>query len=116
VSGHDLPLTAGATLSVATREDQRIRAQVELRPDLEGPIERGARLGKVVVLVDGRVAGRAAALAGRSIPAGDGAGLIERADDAIPGPRAVLLAGAGLIAAAILLRIAVPPARRWRAG
>jgi serine-type D-Ala-D-Ala carboxypeptidase (penicillin-binding protein 5/6) len=61
-SGGRLPLRAQRALSVGIRRPPRAPHEVE------GPLRRGARLGRATVFVDGREAGTVALLAGRSVP------------------------------------------------
>jgi D-alanyl-D-alanine carboxypeptidase (penicillin-binding protein 5/6) len=67
-AGGALPLRAAHTVAAGTYRGQRLSVQVEAPAEVEGPLERGAVLGHVTVLVDGRPAGGTALKAGRSIP------------------------------------------------
>ncbi len=67
-SGGDLPLQAARPLAVGVRRGQRLNVEVQAPSEVEGPIQRGARLGHVTVFVDGRPAATAALRASRSIP------------------------------------------------
>lgn len=71
-----LPLRAARDLTVGIRRDQRARVEVRAPQEVQGPIDRGARLGRATVLVDGRPAGTVALRAGRSVPK---AGAFDRA-------------------------------------
>lgn len=82
--GETLPLVAARTLSVAVREGQEVETEVIAPQDVEGPVERGERLGRVMLSVDGEPAGGAPLVAERAIPP---ASLVERLDDVVPGPR-----------------------------
>jgi serine-type D-Ala-D-Ala carboxypeptidase (penicillin-binding protein 5/6) len=67
-SGGELPLRAAHEISAGVRRGQRLQTQVRAPDRVTGPVGRGARLGKVTVLVDGRVAGSAPLFASRSVP------------------------------------------------
>jgi serine-type D-Ala-D-Ala carboxypeptidase (penicillin-binding protein 5/6) len=67
-SGGRLPLRAQRALSVGIRRGQRIDVEARAPHEVEGPLRRGARLGRATVFVDGREAGTVALLAGRSVP------------------------------------------------
>jgi serine-type D-Ala-D-Ala carboxypeptidase (penicillin-binding protein 5/6) len=67
-SGGELPLRAARTVAVGTYRDQRLEVEVEAPEEVEGPIDRGAVLGRVTVLVDGKPAGSSPLRAGRAIP------------------------------------------------
>ena len=66
--GGELPLRAARTVSVGVRPDQRLGLAVRAPSELEGPIRRGAVLGRATVFVDGRRAAIVALRAGRSLP------------------------------------------------
>ncbi|MET0557431.1 MAG: D-alanyl-D-alanine carboxypeptidase family protein [Solirubrobacterales bacterium] len=67
-SGGQLPLRASRPVAVGLRRGQRLTVAVKAPSEVEGPIERGARLGRAVVLVDGRPAATVPLRAGRAIP------------------------------------------------
>jgi D-alanyl-D-alanine carboxypeptidase len=102
-SGGRLPLRAERSLQVGVRSDQRLDLRVHAPQEVEGPIRRGARLGRATAFVDGRKVGAVALRAGRSVPE---ASLFDRvrtsvADNSIPFAIAVFVI---LILAVILLR------------
>jgi D-alanyl-D-alanine carboxypeptidase (penicillin-binding protein 5/6) len=68
-SGGELPLRAARTAGVGLRRGQRLSVEVKAPAQVQGPIEHGAVLGSVTVLVDGRPATAVPLRAGRSIPA-----------------------------------------------
>jgi D-alanyl-D-alanine carboxypeptidase (penicillin-binding protein 5/6) len=68
-SGGELPLRAARPVVVGLRSGQQLEVRVEAPAEVEGPIERGARIGRAAVLVDGRPAAVVPLRAGRSIPA-----------------------------------------------
>lgn len=67
-SGGQLPLRAESSLQVGIRRGQQLELRVRAPGEVEGPIRRGARLGRATVLVDGRKAGAVALRAGRAVP------------------------------------------------
>jgi serine-type D-Ala-D-Ala carboxypeptidase (penicillin-binding protein 5/6) len=85
-SGGRLPLRAERSLQVGVRRGQQLDLRVGAPREVEGPIQRGARLGRAVVFVDGRRVGTVSLRAGRSVPE---ASLFDRvratvADNSIP--------------------------------
>jgi D-alanyl-D-alanine carboxypeptidase (penicillin-binding protein 5/6) len=74
-AGGELPLRAAHSVAAGTYRGQRLSVDVEAPAEVEGPIERGAILGRATVLVDDRPAGSTALRAGRAIPE---AGLFDR--------------------------------------
>jgi D-alanyl-D-alanine carboxypeptidase (penicillin-binding protein 5/6) len=74
-SGGELPLNAARTVAVGVRPDQRMSIAVRAPSEVEGPIRRGASLGRVSVYVDGR---RAATVPLRAARAVEEAGAFER--------------------------------------
>lgn len=97
----DLPLTAGGSIAVSAREGQSVETSIESPAQVEGPIERGERLGTATVTLDGERVGRAPLLAARSVPE---PALLDRFGD----PAAVGLIVGGLI----VILIGVVAARR----
>lgn len=75
-SGGELPLRAARSVAVGLRRGQRLAVEVRAPDEVEGPVRRGAPLGRATVLVDGRVAARVPLRAGRAVPA---AGSFDRA-------------------------------------
>ncbi len=67
-SGGKLPLRAERSLQVGVRRGERIDLRVQAPQEVEGPVERGARLGTAIVFVEGRRAGAVPLRASRSIP------------------------------------------------
>ncbi len=67
-SGGELPLRAARGVRAGIYRDQRLSVDVTAPAEVEGPIDRGAPLGRATVLVDGRPAGSTALRAARSIP------------------------------------------------
>jgi D-alanyl-D-alanine carboxypeptidase (penicillin-binding protein 5/6) len=67
-SGGELPLRAAHTVEVGVRKDEELEVEVRAPGEVEGPIERGAKLGRATVLLEGRRVATVALRAGRSIP------------------------------------------------
>ncbi|HEX5609527.1 MAG TPA: D-alanyl-D-alanine carboxypeptidase family protein [Solirubrobacterales bacterium] len=67
-SGGELPLRAASSLVVGARRGQELSVKVRAPGEVEGPIRRGAALGRATVYVDGLRAGTVKLRAGRSIP------------------------------------------------
>ncbi len=109
-SGGDLPLRAAHPITVGVRRGQGLQTRVRAPDRVTGPIRRGSRLGKVTVLVDGRVAGSAALVALRSIPKAS-------SFDRLRSHALVVIALIAVAAFAILLvALAVHRRRRRRPG
>jgi len=66
-TGDELPLRAERTVTVGLRRGQRMTVRVRAPSEVEGPIFRGARLGRAVVLVDGRRAAVTPLIASRAV-------------------------------------------------
>lgn len=101
-AGGQLPLRAERSLQAGVRRGQRVEVRVDAPDEVEGPIERGARLGTATVLVAGRPVGTVPLRAGRAIPQ---ASLFDRAratvaDNLIP---IAILVFVILMAAVLLL-------------
>jgi serine-type D-Ala-D-Ala carboxypeptidase (penicillin-binding protein 5/6) len=67
-AGGELPLRAGRTVSVGVRRGQRVEVAVRAPGQVEGPIERGAALGRAIVRVGGARVASAPLRAGRFVP------------------------------------------------
>lgn len=102
-SGGNLPLRAATALSVGIRRGQHLDVEVHAPRKVEGPLRRGARLGRAAVFVGGEEAGSVPLLAARSVPK---ASALDRArafasDNSIP---IAIAAFVILMIAAILVR------------
>lgn len=100
--GGELPLRATRTVAVGVRPDQRMSVAVRAPSEVEGPIRRGASLGRVSVYVDGRRAATVPLRAGRAV---EEASVFDRAgsfldDDKVP----VGIALCVILIGAVLLR------------
>ncbi len=71
-SGGSLPLRAADGLKVGLRKGQRMSVEVSAPEQVEGPIRRGARLGRVEVSVDGIKAGTVPLVASRAVAEASG--------------------------------------------
>jgi D-alanyl-D-alanine carboxypeptidase (penicillin-binding protein 5/6) len=67
-SGGILPLRAAHAVAVGLRRGQRLRLRVRAPAEVEGPIRRGAVLGRATVYVGARATRTVALRAGRAIP------------------------------------------------
>lgn len=67
-AGDELPLRAAHPITVGVRRGQALQTSVRAPDQVTGPIRKDKRLGRVTVVVHGRVAGAAALLTSRSIP------------------------------------------------
>jgi serine-type D-Ala-D-Ala carboxypeptidase (penicillin-binding protein 5/6) len=76
--GGELPLRAARAVAVGVRPDQRLGLAVRAPREVEGPVRRGAQLGRATVLVDGRRAAVVPLRAARAVPE---AGVVDRARD-----------------------------------
>jgi serine-type D-Ala-D-Ala carboxypeptidase (penicillin-binding protein 5/6) len=96
-----LALVADREVALTLRRDQTVATDVVAPDEIEGPVDRGERLGEAVVTVDGEAVGRVALVAARGVPAAD---LGDRVDDALPGGRVLAW---GLITAAVVALLIV---------
>jgi D-alanyl-D-alanine carboxypeptidase (penicillin-binding protein 5/6) len=67
-AGGELPLRAARAVVAGVRRGQQVEVKVRAPAEVDGPIRRGAVLGRATVLVDGLLAGTTPLRAGRSIP------------------------------------------------
>jgi D-alanyl-D-alanine carboxypeptidase (penicillin-binding protein 5/6) len=66
-SGGQLPLRAERSLAVGVRRGQKLQVRVEAPREVEGPLRRGAKLGRASVFVEGRKVGTVSLRAGRAV-------------------------------------------------
>jgi serine-type D-Ala-D-Ala carboxypeptidase (penicillin-binding protein 5/6) len=66
-SGGQLPLRAERAVAVGIRRGQQLDLRVRAPHEVEGPVRRGAKLGRATVFVDGRLAGQVWLRAGRAV-------------------------------------------------
>jgi D-alanyl-D-alanine carboxypeptidase (penicillin-binding protein 5/6) len=66
--GGELPLRAARTVAVGVRPDQRLTVAVRAPQEVEGPVARGARLGRATVFVDGLRTAAVPLRAARGVP------------------------------------------------
>ena len=98
-------------LRVTVRRGQRVETRVRAPAEVDGPVEKGDRLGVVIVFVDGDAVGRTPLAAAASASA---ATLVERYDAAVPGSRAVAWAIAIAVVALVLIGLIAVWDRRGR--
>jgi D-alanyl-D-alanine carboxypeptidase (penicillin-binding protein 5/6) len=67
-SGGSLPLRAAQGLDVGLRKGQQLELRISAPGEVEGPIRRGAVLGRASVYVEGTKAGTVALKAARAVP------------------------------------------------
>ena len=67
-TGGELALRAARTLEVGVRRDQRLSVMVRAPAEVEGPIRRGAALGRATVFVDGRRVASSPLRAAEAVP------------------------------------------------
>jgi D-alanyl-D-alanine carboxypeptidase (penicillin-binding protein 5/6) len=70
-SGGTLPLRAEKALAVGLRRGQQLEVKVHAPKQVEGPLQRGQKLGHATVFVAGREAGTVALRAARAVPEAD---------------------------------------------
>jgi serine-type D-Ala-D-Ala carboxypeptidase (penicillin-binding protein 5/6) len=96
-----LALRAARSVSVGTRRGQRVEVAVYAPAEIEGPVGRGAVIGRAVVSVGGMRAATVPLRAGRAVPE---AGALERARSFVEGnPGWIALALLGILSAVALL-------------
>jgi D-alanyl-D-alanine carboxypeptidase (penicillin-binding protein 5/6) len=66
-SGGNLPLRAARAVAIGVRRNQRLRVSVRAPEEVEGPIQRGAVLGRASVFVDGLRAATVPLRAGQAV-------------------------------------------------
>jgi D-alanyl-D-alanine carboxypeptidase (penicillin-binding protein 5/6) len=66
-SGGQLPLRAERTVAVGIRRGQQLQVRVDAPGEVEGPLRRGAKLGRASVYVEGRKVGSVTLRAGRAV-------------------------------------------------
>ena len=103
-SGGQLPLRAERSLQAGVRRDQRLELRVTAPEEVEGPVRRGAKLGRATVFVGGMRVGSVPLRAGRAVPEASGFDRARAflADNSIP----------IALAAFVILMIAVTLLRR----
>lgn len=98
-----LALVAKRSLAVSAREDQALETEIDVPLEVEGPLERGERLGTATVTLDGDRIGKVPLLAAQAIAE---PGLVDR----VGGPGVAIAAAVVLIV--ILVSIALLMRRR----
>ena len=87
--GRDPAADRRARRRASRRETRTSTVAVDAPDEVEGPIERGERLGRATVTLDGELVERVPLRAARSVAE---ASVLERFDAAVPGPRACRVA------------------------
>lgn len=64
----ELPLRAARGVAIGVRREQRLAVSVKAPSEVEGPVRRGAVVGRAVVSLDGIPVARVPLLAARSVP------------------------------------------------
>jgi D-alanyl-D-alanine carboxypeptidase (penicillin-binding protein 5/6) len=102
-AGGELPLRAMRTVAVGLRRGQRLAIRIRAPEEVEGPLRRGARLGRALVFVDGLRTAAVPLRAGRAVPEATGLQRLRSfvADNAL---WLVLALSAILVAAAVRRR------------
>ena len=101
-SGDELPLRATRTVAVGLRRGQRLTVRVRAPQEVEGPLRRGARLGRAIVFVDGLRTASLPLRAGRAVPE---ASTLERARSLLADNALwLVLALSAILISAFLLR------------
>jgi D-alanyl-D-alanine carboxypeptidase (penicillin-binding protein 5/6) len=67
-SGGELPLRAARTVVIGLRRGQRLAVKVSAPGEVEGPLRRGAGLGRAEIVVDGRRVASAPLRAAHAVP------------------------------------------------
>ncbi|MGB7589509.1 MAG: D-alanyl-D-alanine carboxypeptidase family protein [Solirubrobacterales bacterium] len=102
-AGGRLPLRAARAVAIGVRHGDRLSVSVRAPHEVAGPIPRGSRLGRAVVLVNGLRVGRVPLLASRHVPK---AGAFDRLR--------TLLGGTGMLVALALFVILIAAVLLWR--
>jgi D-alanyl-D-alanine carboxypeptidase (penicillin-binding protein 5/6) len=102
-TGGSLPLRAARPVTAGLFRGERLDVAVHAPGEVQGPIARGAVLGRATVLVDGRPAGSTPLRAGRAVPS---AGDFDRARS--------FVSENAILAAAALFVILIGTALAWR--
>jgi D-alanyl-D-alanine carboxypeptidase (penicillin-binding protein 5/6) len=112
-SGGRIALLPKRSFAVSTRKGERIETVVNSPGELDGPIRRGERLGKVSVFVDGRKASVVPLLAAKSAPA---ATLPQEVEQRLGIPIELAAAAAILAVVILIAMVAIRRARRASGG
>ncbi len=98
----ELPLRAARSVAIGLRPEQKLGLEVRAPGEVEGPIKRGARLGSVAVLVDGRRAATIPLQGAHGVPE---ASALDRARSLLGAdPIPIAIAICVILSGAVLLR------------
>lgn len=101
-------LLAAQRVRTTVRRGQQVDVAVHAPKTFDAPIRRGEQIGTATALLAGEVVDRVPLVAARPLTPAPPDSLVETADDAIPGPRAVLwLIVAAVAVIAILMAVVV---------
>ena len=98
--GDHLALDAARAVPVDVRAGQKVATSVRAPSEVDGPIQRGQKLGSVSVTVDGRPAGSSPLVAAEPVSK---ATLFQKATSILLSPLVLLLIGAIVIVVGVLL-------------
>jgi serine-type D-Ala-D-Ala carboxypeptidase (penicillin-binding protein 5/6) len=107
-AGGTLPLRAARSVTVGLRRGQKLRLRIRAPQEVEGPIRRGATLGRATLFVGSRPAGTVPLRAGRGIPE---ASAFDRVRHFV-GHNPILLAIGGFVILMVGVLLYRRPARR----
>ena len=98
----ELALVAKRDVPVSIRKGQRVGRRVTAPDEVEGPIEKGENLGRVMVTVDGSIAGASPLIASRSA---DEASIVDKATETVGKPIYLIPVGALVILLGLILAL-----------
>ena len=98
----ELALVAKREIPVSIRKGQQLRTRVTAPDEVEGPIKKGETLGRVVVTVDGRIAGASPLVAARGA---DEASIVDKAKETLGKPVYLIPVGVLVIVVGLILAL-----------
>jgi serine-type D-Ala-D-Ala carboxypeptidase (penicillin-binding protein 5/6) len=104
-------LLAQGRVRTTVRRGQRVHVAVDAPHTIDAPVRRGQRIGTATATLAGEVVGRVPLVAARRLRPVPADSVLATADDAIPGPRAVVWVILGAVAAIVIL-MAIAVVRR----
>lgn len=105
-----VPLAATRDVRLTVRRGQQVETRVQAPDEIEGPVERGERVGEVVVSLDSETVATVPLAATRAVGA---ASLLDRYDAAVPGSRSIAwLLAIAVVALAAIAVVALARVRR----
>jgi serine-type D-Ala-D-Ala carboxypeptidase (penicillin-binding protein 5/6) len=112
-AGAELPAVADRTLRRVVRKDERFEREVHVPDEVEGPIDYGEKIGEVVISLRGEPVAKVPLRAALEVPK---AGIGRRTQDFLTQPWMLVVLGAVLVIASLVMRRRSPPPRRDRAA